>query len=203
MGDHLEISDEVVDFFENLKNEGNEEVVEAEGVEPAVEEAQEPVETVETEQEGEQPTEVVEEQEEAPEAVSEQETETNEDDSWEARYKNLQAQKDREVAATQQQLAQLQEWAQQQYAWQQQLIAEQQRAAQAQQAQPQQQAVTQEEVSTALDQNPVQTFQWIAYNRPDLVPNLITMVRGKENLGDEVADRFSNEWTQFQIAKQE
>lgn len=202
MGD-MEISQEVMDFFENLSNE-EPETTETEPVaegdetehseEPALEEQEHSEESIE---------EPVSEQEELTQQdENEQEEEEPAEVDWEKRFKDLQSQKDREVNAVSEQLAQLQQWAQQQYAWQQQVIAEQQQS----QAQAQQEAVipvTREQVDQQLDMNPVGTFQWIAVNRPDLMPSVISMVREKEKLGNVVADQMMAEWTNYQLAQQQ
>lgn len=202
----MEITQDVVDFFEEIK--GTSEVTpvqdtmevttpteetEVETTEPAEEQEQvetEPVSEEEPSEEQETETEVEEE--------VEQEEDPAETD-WEKRYKDLQAHTDRQLAESNRQLAELQQWAQSAHAWQQQVIAErQQEQQQVQQAQVQ---VSPEQVAQQLDMNPVGTFQWIAHNRPDLMPNVITMVRGKENLGDQVADAMLVEFQQFQLAQ--
>lgn len=196
MADHLEISDEVMEFFQTLSNDEPAATEEAPVTEAPVEEAQEPTEEAPVVEETVVPTEQVEEQQEpTEEPVSEEQTE---EVNWEERYRHLQSQKDREVQAAQQQLDQLQQWAQQQYAWQQQVVADQQQ--QAQMAQQQQVVqVSREQIDSELDRNPIGAFQWVAANRPDLMPNVISMVREKEQLGHEVADAMMTEWTQFQM----
>lgn len=198
----MELSEEVMSFFENLDND-----------EPAVQETEQ-TETVEIEPVNEEVQ--TEETEEAlevdPNEITAEEEVTNDEnveetaeetDTWEDRYRNLQSQKDREIAAVSEQLNTLQQWAQQQYAWQQQLVSEQQAQAQQQAQASQRVEITRDQVDSSLDLDPVGTFRYIAQSRPDLMPNLISMVRGKEQLGHEVADQMSAEWTNYQIAQQQ
>lgn len=215
MADHLDISDEVRDFFENKIYEPDT----AEG-QPAAE-AQEPVEGEEEAQEGSEGEEVVEGAEEGTEtAESEGETELEgeeeqpegeeegeeEDESElhpaEKRRREQQAQYDRKIATMEQQLAQMNEWAQQQYAWQQQLVQEERRK-QEEAQQSAQLHVSQEQVDAALQNDLRGTYQWVAMNRPDLMPYIVGKAREDERYGHSVADQMLVEFQQFQMQRQQ
>lgn len=178
--------------------------------------APEAPETLETPEVDESP---VEEPEVAPEASEDPEDEDSESEEepdptedpqdealvdWEKRYKDQQSYHDQKIAAVEQQLAQMNEWAQNVY--QQQLLQAQQAQAAAQQAAqqaPQTQHVTDQQLLNAVDQDVQRTFQWVALNRPDLVPKVVSMTRKNEKYGHDVADEMLLEFTTYQAQQQQ
>lgn len=194
----FDISDEVISFFEDLDKTAEEAPSTEAPAETGAEATPEASAEAATPVEGDEAPvtlETAENAPETPEETTEQPTE-EEPDTWEDRYKNLQSQKDKEIAAVNQRLAEMQNWAQQQYAWQQQQVAEQHQRAQAEQQQQNVQ-VSRDQLDQAIETDLRGTFQWVAYNRPDLVGHTIAMVRGKEQYGHEVADLMQVEFNQF------
>lgn len=114
------------------------------------------------------------------------------EDDWQEKAKKIQAAKDREVAQMQKELQQLREQ-----------IAEQRgrdearRELQSSEQSAQAQAVTAQDLQDGINTNLASTFQWTVAHRPDLVPQLISMVRETEGYGHQTADQMVVEYQEY------
>lgn len=192
----MEITDEVVEFFESLNDEpAAEETTETE---VAPEEGEQPDEA---EVEGEEASEE-EHQEEVEEAPEEEQVEEQPEEELhpaEIARREQQAIYDRKLAEMQQQIAAQNQWQQQQYQYQQEQLRMQQE--QAQQQTQQQLHVTAEQLEAGIENDLAGTFRWVAHNRPDLVPAIASRVREHEAYGNQVADAMLVEFNQFQVQR--
>lgn len=210
-GDNLdfEVSSEAMEFFENLSD--GESAADVLGtIAEAPETPETPEEALSSAEQPEEEGEVAEPDENEDEADedSRSEAEGNEDNAeesdgeaaetveekYERRIRELQSHKDQQIAQLQQQIQAQQQWQQQVYEQmqQQQVLAEQ----------AQRQAtghVTADDLARGLQTSPKETFQWVAHNRPDLIPQLTHLARQTETLGDAAADSMIVEYQNFQI----
>ena len=191
----------VEDFFAELDApEAPETPEEPEAVETPSEELEEAPEASETPEE-----EPGDEQEDLEEESSEEEEPEEELHPAEKRRREQQAFYDQKLAQVEAQLQQMNEWAQNVY--RRQLLQDQQaqaaaQAAQAQQQGPQAAHVTDQQLVAAVDQDVQRTFHWVALNRPDLVPKVVSLTRENEKYGHAVADEMLfeyNQWQQSQV----
>ncbi len=162
------------------------------GITEDVEEVEEEVVEDEVEEEvdadeEEEPAPAEEDDEADPEAEA-----TPEEDDWQLKARKIQAAKDREVAELQKQLQELRE------AQAEARGREEARKEYGQQDESAQVAsVTAEDLQQGIQTNLPATFQWTVVNRPDLVPNLITMVRETEGYGNATADQMIVEYNGY------
>lgn len=180
-----EISDEVVDFFNNMGKEGDPEPEEKTEEEAPVEE---PIAEPDPEDSAEGDAPAAEADPEAEVATAEGEPEAEAVD-WEKRYKDQQSFHDQRMQELQQRMDQANQWMQTVY---QQMQSQQQ---QAQQPQPQRLEVTQEELVEAVEQDPRSSFMAIVQHRPDLVPHVVAITREKH--GNVLADQMQHQYTEL------
>lgn len=220
MGDNnidFDLPSEAMDFFENLSDGDS-----AAGVLDAIEadnkaldaqaaaEAPEGDDTADTLQDPEKGSEDHESEVEAGEEEQEGEESSEEEDEeveltpeqvLEKRLRDLQSHKDQQIAQMQRSLQQQQEWAQQAYLQMQQMQQQIMQAAQQPVSAPQQ--ITPQQLQQNLRTDPVGTFQHIATQRPELMPQLTTIVRQTEGMGDVAADSMLLEFQKYQITQLE
>lgn len=162
---------------------GDDEELPAENTDSEVES---PPEAVETPENGSQAPENASEGEDAEETSEEAVPEAQVD--WEKRYKDLQSYNDKRSAEDKARLEAYQ-----------QLVEQYSQLNQ----QPEEEYVhvTSEELKQGIESAPVETFQWATYNRPDLIPHIVSGIR--EQYGDEMGDQAMFAYQQFQMEQQQ
>lgn len=119
-------------------------------------------------------------------------------DDWQEKFKKLQSAKDRELSQMQRELQELRE-AQAREAGRREALQEHEQTLQQQQFNQ----VTPQDLKEGIEQNLPATFQWTVQHRPDLVPQLISMVRETEGYGNATADQMVVEYTEYREAQRE
>lgn len=211
----FEISDDVRSFFEDLSKPEPDPVIEVTAENPPVpdENIVNEIEVV-TEPAAETPPVETTTEPTATEATETQQEPAPEEEQTE--YQKWQSMKDREIADMRKdfeaRIEAQNEALRQQYEWNQQVFQQQQQAAiEAQQAREQQQQqqnlhVDPETLDRAMQNDLRQTFAWVASNRPDLVPTVISKVRADverypNGMANQVADSMQVEYSRFEAQR--
>lgn len=121
-----------------------------------------------------------------------EEVEEFEEDDLELKMRKLQAAKDREIESLRSEYYKLKEEMAERRGAEQAM----QQAVEAQNSQANA-SVTLEDLHYGIQTNLPATFEWAVTTRPDLVPQLVSLVRADENFGHPVADQMVVEYNQF------